>query len=158
MPRISSELFCLIPLTIFAIVGFGLAKILTTRTRLPGALSIVIALLAACALSLFVGFPFQFRLYRWVEARIAQPYVQAALNDQCSEGLFTADMSGFYVETFPYGDPDSGFSAGEALHWRSSDSAVDCVYSRYEMNQWTCTCPCKSILTAFRIPLYTSPC
>jgi hypothetical protein len=140
MPRVANELFCLIPIAMFGLVAVGLAKLLTSRTRFPIALSIALALLAGCVLSLFVGWPLQTRLYRKVQAQTAQPYVQAALDQQCGSEHYTVERSGFYIETFPYGDPDSGLSAGEALHWRSGDGRVDCVYSAYD-DQWACTCP-----------------
>jgi len=122
----------------FLVLSFVSAWALIKRTRLPRVGIIVAVLLGNLVLGAFVWYPLTGILSIKVQGKIAQPYIQKALDVQCGAGKFTADMAGFYTQNEFIGGSQK--SAGWSLNWRSGDGQVECIYYGHD-DVWKCSCP-----------------
>lgn len=78
----------------------------------------VLVFIAGSALYLRVGSRLQ--------AAIAEPYIQQALDQKCGQGVIIASEGETYNESF--------------YHWRANTSSATCYYDNKE---WLCSCSAK---------------
>lgn len=136
---------CLLPLGVFLALSVLLVGLInrTKIRRLVAVLLSILAVLASLALALFVILPIANDIEQSEEQKAAQPLVQEVLNEQCGLGRFTADLSGFYYYSFPYGSEDSGMVVGPFLGWHTDDGETVCTYvsdRAGENMSWVCEC------------------
>jgi hypothetical protein len=140
MPLIYNEVFWITVLFVFLCFSLVPAAILKRRTQLPKVLIIVASMLISSTITLTIGFRLASLVSDTLQATIAQPYIQQALDKHCKLSLIAADTKGFSREAIPYGD--SEMTAGFSLGWHSPDDLVQCSY--YPRTAvWECLCPNK---------------
>jgi hypothetical protein len=65
---------------------------------------------------------FDFLVAEKLQARVAVPYIQEALDDQCPNTMTKVDPSGIVL--------------GSIITWESKTTSERCVYT----NEWECDC------------------
>lgn len=112
-------------LAVSCIPAMFLSIFFTAWTRQKGFQTLVpiLGILQLSFVIAFVIFLGLFYVFGYdLQVSLALPYIQQALDEQCSGNNLEASTDGFYIE--------------DIFRWKSSDNAVECTY----IDGWTCSC------------------